>query len=310
MALMITDECINCDVCEPECPNEAISHGPGDLRDRPGALHRVRRPLRRAAVRAGVPGRLHPGRSGARRIDARRCGPSTGACRPKAPASATLRARLAERRASRALARLSAPALLGAARRRRDEVAFSGRAGLGARFFLFFARRFGAARRPGVRSALERRAGLIAPPAPRRSSLHLGGEAPSRSAPTRAHRRAARRRGDVRARRRASGHGTSRVFVAAAVDRSAPAAARRARERSDEERASRSCSWRVGRLGRRRSPSGVRRPACRLGPRRLARVTFIVARSISPASTRSSARACVDAFSIVSRCSGEGLRST
>ena len=28
MALMITDECINCDVCEPECPNEAISQGP------------------------------------------------------------------------------------------------------------------------------------------------------------------------------------------------------------------------------------------------------------------------------------------
>lgn len=28
MALMITDECINCDVCEPECPNAAIS--PGD----------------------------------------------------------------------------------------------------------------------------------------------------------------------------------------------------------------------------------------------------------------------------------------
>ena len=28
MALMITDECINCDVCQPECPNEAIS--PGD----------------------------------------------------------------------------------------------------------------------------------------------------------------------------------------------------------------------------------------------------------------------------------------
>ena len=24
---MITDECINCDVCEPECPNEAISAG-------------------------------------------------------------------------------------------------------------------------------------------------------------------------------------------------------------------------------------------------------------------------------------------
>lgn len=27
MSLMITDECINCDVCEPECPNEAISQG-------------------------------------------------------------------------------------------------------------------------------------------------------------------------------------------------------------------------------------------------------------------------------------------
>jgi ferredoxin len=27
MALLITDECINCDVCEPECPNNAISQG-------------------------------------------------------------------------------------------------------------------------------------------------------------------------------------------------------------------------------------------------------------------------------------------
>lgn len=27
MALTITDECINCDVCEPECPNEAITMG-------------------------------------------------------------------------------------------------------------------------------------------------------------------------------------------------------------------------------------------------------------------------------------------
>ena len=24
---MITDECINCDVCVPECPNDAISEG-------------------------------------------------------------------------------------------------------------------------------------------------------------------------------------------------------------------------------------------------------------------------------------------
>ena len=27
MALFITDECINCDVCEPECPNDAIYQG-------------------------------------------------------------------------------------------------------------------------------------------------------------------------------------------------------------------------------------------------------------------------------------------
>ena len=27
MALLITDECINCDVCEPECPNQAIYLG-------------------------------------------------------------------------------------------------------------------------------------------------------------------------------------------------------------------------------------------------------------------------------------------
>lgn len=27
MALLITDDCINCDVCEPECPNEAIFMG-------------------------------------------------------------------------------------------------------------------------------------------------------------------------------------------------------------------------------------------------------------------------------------------
>ena len=27
MSLMITDDCINCDVCEPECPNGAIYQG-------------------------------------------------------------------------------------------------------------------------------------------------------------------------------------------------------------------------------------------------------------------------------------------
>jgi ferredoxin len=28
MALIILDACINCDVCTPECPNDAISMGP------------------------------------------------------------------------------------------------------------------------------------------------------------------------------------------------------------------------------------------------------------------------------------------
>lgn len=28
MALKITQDCINCDVCEPVCPNQAISQGP------------------------------------------------------------------------------------------------------------------------------------------------------------------------------------------------------------------------------------------------------------------------------------------
>ena len=27
MALLITKKCINCDMCEPECPNDAISMG-------------------------------------------------------------------------------------------------------------------------------------------------------------------------------------------------------------------------------------------------------------------------------------------
>ena len=27
MSLLINDECINCDVCEPECPNAAITQG-------------------------------------------------------------------------------------------------------------------------------------------------------------------------------------------------------------------------------------------------------------------------------------------
>ena len=27
MALIITHDCINCDLCEPECPNDAITQG-------------------------------------------------------------------------------------------------------------------------------------------------------------------------------------------------------------------------------------------------------------------------------------------
>ncbi len=27
MALLINDKCINCDMCDPECPNDAISFG-------------------------------------------------------------------------------------------------------------------------------------------------------------------------------------------------------------------------------------------------------------------------------------------
>ena len=36
MALYITDDCINCDVCEPECPNLAISMGPEIYQIDPG----------------------------------------------------------------------------------------------------------------------------------------------------------------------------------------------------------------------------------------------------------------------------------
>ena len=32
MAIMITDECINCGACEPECPNNAIYEGGAEWR--------------------------------------------------------------------------------------------------------------------------------------------------------------------------------------------------------------------------------------------------------------------------------------
>jgi NAD-dependent dihydropyrimidine dehydrogenase PreA subunit len=55
MALLITDECINCDVCEPECPNGAISMGPEiyHVID-PDQLHRVRRATSRSRSAAEV----------------------------------------------------------------------------------------------------------------------------------------------------------------------------------------------------------------------------------------------------------------
>jgi len=36
LSLYITDECINCDVCEPECPNEAIYQGESIFEIEPG----------------------------------------------------------------------------------------------------------------------------------------------------------------------------------------------------------------------------------------------------------------------------------
>jgi ferredoxin len=36
MALRITDQCVNCDVCEPVCPNRAIAPGPRIYRIDPG----------------------------------------------------------------------------------------------------------------------------------------------------------------------------------------------------------------------------------------------------------------------------------
>ncbi|WHT39609.1 MULTISPECIES: 4Fe-4S dicluster domain-containing protein [Myroides] len=36
MATMITDQCINCGACEPECPNNAIYEGSDDWRYREG----------------------------------------------------------------------------------------------------------------------------------------------------------------------------------------------------------------------------------------------------------------------------------
>ena len=62
MALMITDECINCDVCEPECPNGAISQGPEIYVIDPGKCTECVGHFDAPQCREGLPGRLHPGR--------------------------------------------------------------------------------------------------------------------------------------------------------------------------------------------------------------------------------------------------------
>ena len=58
MATMITDECINCGACEPECPNSAITQGDDIYVIDPEPLHRVRRLPRRGGLRGRLPGGL------------------------------------------------------------------------------------------------------------------------------------------------------------------------------------------------------------------------------------------------------------
>ena len=61
MATMITEECINCGVCEPECPNDAISEGEETFVIDPALVHRMCRVSRGRTVRGGLPrGLLRP----------------------------------------------------------------------------------------------------------------------------------------------------------------------------------------------------------------------------------------------------------
>ena len=47
MAIIITDECINCGACEPECPNNAIYEGAVDWKEigRASCRERVSSPV-------------------------------------------------------------------------------------------------------------------------------------------------------------------------------------------------------------------------------------------------------------------------
>lgn len=50
MAIMITDECINCGACEPECPNHAIYEGGAEWKYSDGTgLRGIIQPLGRTA---------------------------------------------------------------------------------------------------------------------------------------------------------------------------------------------------------------------------------------------------------------------
>ena len=64
MALMITDECINCAVCEPECPNGAISEGDEIFEIDPNKCTECVGHFDEPQCRMGLPGGLYPERSG------------------------------------------------------------------------------------------------------------------------------------------------------------------------------------------------------------------------------------------------------
>ena len=56
MAIKITDECINCGACEPECPNNAIYEGGAEWRFADGTtLQGMVTPKYHAPVEAGTP---------------------------------------------------------------------------------------------------------------------------------------------------------------------------------------------------------------------------------------------------------------
>jgi NAD-dependent dihydropyrimidine dehydrogenase PreA subunit len=59
MSLIITDECINCDVCEPECPNEAITRVPRSMKSTPTSAPSASATTTSRSA-SGLPGRLHP----------------------------------------------------------------------------------------------------------------------------------------------------------------------------------------------------------------------------------------------------------